>query len=566
MTHDAIPQPNATTFTLEDIVAQVLAGRVRVPSFQRTFRWQWEDVRRLFDSIVKGYPIGNLLLWERVAKAQSIRIGALEIDAPSGTALWVVDGQQRVTSLANALTDQGARDPLFSLAFNLESEAFEKLDPMIEQPHLLPLPVIFDLQRLLSWFAQHPEVKPLFERATRVAKAVRQFAIPAYVVKQQDEGVLRDIFDRMNNYGRRLSRAEVFSALHGGRAPGGSDIKLSDIADQVDAETGFGRLDDDTVLRAVLARRGGDVTREIRNEFKVNDESARDFAGESPETAYREGQRALVHAIEFLQDTAGVPHFGFLPYRYLVVVLTRFFAHFPDPSHRNRELLRRWFWRAALVGPNVARGSWTGAMRALATRIKAGDESGSVQQLLVAFNEEFKGAPRNLPRLTHFRTNWSETRVILCALWSMQPRSPVSGAPYDGSELSRTLSDGMTATDALKTFFPRAPEPMRRWAANRVLLLDDVLDEASVAFTGGISDFAASTRKRILESHALDNTMIMALLREDAEAFLKSRQQWLDSVLRTFIERVTESQFEDTPPLDDLSLDEGEGRDDDGQE
>jgi hypothetical protein len=560
MASDAIPQPNATTYALEDIVAQVLAGRVRVPSFQRTFRWQWQDVRRLFDSIVKGYPIGNLLLWERIADAKTIEIGALEIEAPSGPALWVVDGQQRVTSLANALTDEGARDPRFSLGFNLHSEEFEKLDA-VEQPHLLPLPVIFDLQRLLSWFAQYPQPKNLFDRATGVAKAVRQFAIPAYVVKQQDEGVLRDIFDRMNNYGRRLSRAEVFSALHGGRAPDGSDVRLSDIADQVDVETGFGRLDDDTVLRAVLARRGGDVTREIRNEFKGND-VPRDFVGESPETAYREGHRALARAVEFLQQVAGVPHFGFLPYRYLVVVLTRFFAHFPSPSHRNRELLRRWFWRAALVGPNVARGSWTSAMRALATRVIAGEETGSVQQLL----EELKGAQLNLPRLTHFRTNWSETRVILCALWSMEPRSPVNGAIYERADLTRTLGGRITATDALRTFFPKAPESVRLWAANRVLLLDDVLDEADVAFTQLTTEFATSTRTLILASHALDKPMVRALFNGDAEAFLRSRQQRLESVVRSFIERATESQLEDTPPLDDLSLDEGEERDDYAQE
>jgi Fe2+ or Zn2+ uptake regulation protein len=34
------------------------------------------------------------------------------------------------------------------------------------------------------------------------------------VVEQQDEATVRDIFDRMNNSGKRLSRAEVFSALH----------------------------------------------------------------------------------------------------------------------------------------------------------------------------------------------------------------------------------------------------------------------------------------------------------------------------------------------------------------
>jgi len=59
--HQSISQSAAKTFTVVDLVAEALKGRIRIPEFQRPLRWQWEDVRRLFDSIVKGYPIGNLL-------------------------------------------------------------------------------------------------------------------------------------------------------------------------------------------------------------------------------------------------------------------------------------------------------------------------------------------------------------------------------------------------------------------------------------------------------------------------------------------------------------------------
>ena len=559
MATDTISQPNVKTFTPEDIVAELLAGRVRVPSFQRGFRWRWEDVKRLFDSIAKGYPIGNLLLWETVAKGEHLRIGALGINAVQGATLFVVDGQQRVTSLANALTEAGAKDPRFALAFNLKDETFVKLLPE-NPPTVVPLYVIFDLQKLLSWFAEHPELKSLLDPATRVAKAIRQYTIPAYVVKQQDENVLRDIFDRMNNYGRRLSRAEIFSALHGGQSREGSDVRFADIAEAVDASTGFGRLDDDTALRAVLARRGPDVTRDIRSEFIVREGTvAHDFEGETPDVAHRQGRDALECAIRFLQEIAGVPHFGFLPYRYLIVVLTRFFAHFSDPSPRNRILLRRFFWRAALAGPNVFRGSWTGAMRALASRIKAGDESGSIQRLLA----QFKEITIALPRLTHFRTNTAETRVVLCALWSLGPRSVMSGLPYERDELAPTLGDEVAATNALLTFFPRAPDPLRSWAANRAILLGD---DAESGFAEGPAQFGSSIRAAILKSHALNKSMLNLLQQDKAEEFLRARQARLEEVVRDFLAVMTEAKFEDTPPLDELSLDDDEGRDDDALE
>ena len=36
---------------------------MRVPHFQRSFRWDARDVGLLFDSILRGYPVGSVLLW-----------------------------------------------------------------------------------------------------------------------------------------------------------------------------------------------------------------------------------------------------------------------------------------------------------------------------------------------------------------------------------------------------------------------------------------------------------------------------------------------------------------------
>lgn len=118
-------RPSATTLDVEDLVAMAWSGKIRVPHFQRDFRWGWEDVRRLFDSIVKGYPIGSLLLWTRSSPKQELNLGALRIKAAATSeAYWVVDGQQRLTSLANALHKDGQSDPRFALAYNLKELEF----------------------------------------------------------------------------------------------------------------------------------------------------------------------------------------------------------------------------------------------------------------------------------------------------------------------------------------------------------------------------------------------------------------------------------------------------------
>lgn len=65
-------RPGAITLGLDDLVELAWDGRIRVPHFQRDFKWTRQDVIRLFDSILRRYPIGSLLLWRRPAPAQKI--------------------------------------------------------------------------------------------------------------------------------------------------------------------------------------------------------------------------------------------------------------------------------------------------------------------------------------------------------------------------------------------------------------------------------------------------------------------------------------------------------------
>lgn len=47
-----------------DLVRDVRSGRIGLPDLQRPFVWQDNKVRELFDSMIKGYPIGYIMLWE----------------------------------------------------------------------------------------------------------------------------------------------------------------------------------------------------------------------------------------------------------------------------------------------------------------------------------------------------------------------------------------------------------------------------------------------------------------------------------------------------------------------
>ncbi len=558
-------RPGATTIDLDDLVELAWSGQIRVPHFQRDFRWTRQDVIRLFDSIVKRYPVGSLLLWRRPAPAQRLTLGALRIDAPQvDQALWVVDGQQRVSSLANALHPDGAQDPRFNLGYDVRDDRIVNR-PVTDDPYVIPLPIVFDLTKVLDWFATHPEVADYRNRAFELTKHLRQFSIPAYQVVQDDTLVLRDIFDRMNNYGKRLSRAEIFSALNAGReSDADHTLTIAQIADHVDDQFGFGRVDADTVLRAILARRGPDVHREIRLEFDDNNRRGDlESRNEDRDSAFAAGEDALVRAVQFLQSI-GVPHVALLAYRYLLVVLTRVFAHHPEPDPANLRLLGRWYWRAAVLGPEIFKGSTTGAVRILCTKVDPSDISGSIRDLLGALD----GHQVKLPELRRFRTNEASAKITLCSWWELGPRSPDNGAKFELSQLSEALIDQTTAADVVTIFVARrfVPEPYRLWAANRALVpvLAEPMTAVAGAFLQCLFDMPEDTWQQMLLSHSISPESGRYLAAGDTVAFLRSRQADLQHVLESFLRRKCEWGFENTPPLHDLLIEDldGEGDDD----
>src|ERR1700683_4063091 len=78
-----LDRPSVEYKTPADLVRDVQRGVLRVPPFQRGFRWEPSDVTKLFDSLYRGFPIGNLLLWRRSAPAQRLPIAS----APTGLEL-----------------------------------------------------------------------------------------------------------------------------------------------------------------------------------------------------------------------------------------------------------------------------------------------------------------------------------------------------------------------------------------------------------------------------------------------------------------------------------------------
>jgi len=126
----------SVTWTVQQLVDAVAKGNLRLPDLQRPFVWPATKVRDLLDSMFRGYPVGELMFWNRTADENGGSIG-LGTKSHSGTQ-QIVDGQQRLTSLFVILTGQSVVDDeykkkLIRISFNPFLERFEVAQPVLDR-------------------------------------------------------------------------------------------------------------------------------------------------------------------------------------------------------------------------------------------------------------------------------------------------------------------------------------------------------------------------------------------------------------------------------------------------
>jgi hypothetical protein len=516
------------------LVEWTLSGRIRIPSFQRSYRWERDDVVKLFDSILRGYPIGNLLMWQRPADAGTLNVGPLAITAQATPdALWVVDGQQRITSLVGALTaPEETVDPRFRIFFDLEKDGFASAGRRDRVPeHWLPLPVALSNARTLAWQRERPWLTERdFLRCDAVVTAIRDYSIPLYVVEGSDEQALREIFDRLNNFGRRLRRAEVFNSLHtvsGQMEPSG----LAALAANVRG-FGFGEISEQVLMQSVLAVRSGRIDRDFRNEFEDDQDR---------HEAFLRAERALGIAVEFLRSEADIPHVRLLPYMLFLPILARFADLFGTPEGRAAELLRRWIWRGSVLG--VAPQGNTVALRRNGMAVES-DPVDSADRLLSLLppNEIWQ------PDLSAIKLNQARAKVNLLGMLSRRPRILVQpegaddlvGTPMDPSWL---MEQGW---NPLVTVM-HGGGPLHDTVANRFVHPRDVPDDEIY----GVLD-PHEFSEEVLASHFIDEKGWHLWRHDRQDEFVSYRAKLVKKAILDHVQENALFGFPDGPDLTSL--------------
>ena len=106
-----------------DLLSDVKNGHIGLPDLQRPFVWKDNKVRELLDSMMKGYPIGYIMLWASPDDYENTGyIGKNEKVYKRPDDL-VIDGQQRLTALLAAMygvtiKDKDYKERKIRISFN----------------------------------------------------------------------------------------------------------------------------------------------------------------------------------------------------------------------------------------------------------------------------------------------------------------------------------------------------------------------------------------------------------------------------------------------------------------
>lgn len=218
---------------LPKLLADVRAGYVQVPRFQRPFVWEDERRVELLRSLRVGIPIGSLLVWRtsqnRLRCFDGIAGVAIPEPAQGQTVSYLLDGHQRLTTLFAAFaspqlnvppvpgSDSDSPEPIY---FDLEQDDFVVGNPTGAWS-CLPLHMFLDAVALRQHFRNKEregkmsplQIDQLQSIAEGVLYAMQWCRIPVIPLSTDDVELATRTFHRVNSQGVPMTEVHMVAAL-----------------------------------------------------------------------------------------------------------------------------------------------------------------------------------------------------------------------------------------------------------------------------------------------------------------------------------------------------------------
>jgi len=335
------------------ILDHIDSGHIALPEFQRGYVWNREQVRGLFDSLYRRYPVGSLLVWATESKSAKHRG---EGHLAAGIIKLLLDGQQRITSLYGVIRGKapkffdGDARAFTGLYFHLEDELFQFYQPikMKDDPLWVSVTELMKqgfgaIGNLSAKFKDYPEFTERYETyASRVAQIIGIQDIDFHIAEVTGEDktidVVVDIFNKVNSGGTTLSKGDLALAKISAEWPDARDLMDEKLTQWEQANFTFTR---DWFLRSVNTL----VTGEAKFSY-LHDVSAEDIYG-----GFKKAFAHIDTCLNIISGRLGLDHDRVFFGRYAIPVLVRFLEEQKgnlDVAQRDKMLF--WYAQAGMWG------------------------------------------------------------------------------------------------------------------------------------------------------------------------------------------------------------------------
>ena len=139
-------------------------------------------------------------------------------------------------------------------------------------------------------------------------------------------------------------------------------------------------------------------------------------------------------------------------------------------------------------------------------------------------------------------------------MWSLGPRSFLNGKPYTQEEMGQLLEDRQTARSIVSTIVPRNDPAL---IANSFIFFEETsIESARECFLVKPQCIGEPTWHELLKSHSISEQAMINLATNKIDGFFECREESLGRQTSSFLNGMTAADFEDTPPLQSLVIDE----------
>ncbi|MGW5555607.1 GmrSD restriction endonuclease domain-containing protein [Micromonospora sp. NPDC003944] len=239
--------------SIGELIDQISNAEILLPEIQREYVWKPTQVAKLMDSIYRGYPFGSLLFWETddTPQTREMSVSGAEV-SPLRPPLFLLDGQQRLTSLHRVFNDH----PEAQVVFNVETQKFQNQSAATQRdPKWIKVADVLDpkasMLRLTKQLLDAGSTLPDHDIEDRLSqiKRLRDRRFVMEVLKGFPYDEVAEIFVRVNSGGRRLGTLDLAMATLSTRWTGVL-ARLKDEA-QYWAQRGYADVDVNFLSRAL---------------------------------------------------------------------------------------------------------------------------------------------------------------------------------------------------------------------------------------------------------------------------------------------------------------------------